>query len=173
MLKFNLFSFSENQLLSFSVNATKQTSSKMKTKKILKIATASVLGIFLILSVVLVVHIANAKPVEIDNASLQISRIDFKEPIDALKAKEIHRNLKSIPGVKSDRLNAETGVLVYFHDIKIADSEYVYNKLVALGNYNVERFILPEALASKTACPVMSEDSFSYKFSRGIQRIFN
>ncbi len=73
----------------------------MKTKKILKIATSSVLGVFLILSVVLVVHIANAKPVEIDNASLQISRIDFKEPIDALKAKEIHRNLKSIPGVKS------------------------------------------------------------------------
>ncbi len=28
-------------------------------------------------------------------------------------------------------------------------------------------------LENKTACPVMNEDSFSYKFSRGIQRIFN
>ncbi|WP_322551331.1 hypothetical protein [Flavobacterium psychraquaticum] len=145
----------------------------MKTKKILKITFGSILGIFLILSTVLVVHIGNAKPLVVDNASLQISRIDFKEPIDSLKAKEIHRNLKSIPGVKSDRLNAQTGVLVYFHDMKIANSEYIFDKLVALGNYNAERYILPEELANKTACPVMTEDSFSYKFSRGIQRIFN
>ena len=157
----------------FCVNATKQTINKMKTKKILKIAFGSILGIFLILSTVLVVHIANAKPLVVDNASLQISRIDFKEPIDSLKAKEIHRNLKSIPGVKTDRINLETGVLVYFHDMKVANSEYVYNKLVALGNYNAERYVLPQELANKTACPVMSEDSFSYKFSRGIQRIFN
>ncbi|MFD2908762.1 hypothetical protein ACFSX9_08435 [Flavobacterium ardleyense] len=145
----------------------------MKTNKILKIAGGSVLGVFLILTTVLVVHIANAKPLVVDNASLQISRIDFKESIDSLKAKEIHRNLKSIPGVKTDRLNMETGVLVYFHDMKVANSEYVYNKLVALGNYNAERYVLPQELANKTACPVMSEDSFSYKFSRGIQRIFN
>ena len=32
---------------------------------------------------------------------------------------------------------------------------------------------LTKELENKTACPVMSEDSFSYKFSRGIQRIFN
>ena len=145
----------------------------MKMNKNVKITLGSILGLFLILSAVLVVHIVNAKPLIIDNASLQISRIDFKEPIDSLKAKEIHRNLKSIPGVKSDRLNAQTGVLVYFHDMKIANSEYIFNKLVALGNYNAERYILPELLANKTACPVMSEDSFSYKFSRGIQRIFN
>ncbi len=145
----------------------------MKMNKNVKITLGSILGLFLILSAVLVVHIVNAKPLIIDNASLQISRIDFKEPIDSLKAKEIHRNLKSIPGVKSDRLNAQTGVLVYFHDMKIANSEYIFDKLVALGNYNAERYILPEQLANKTACPVMSEDSFSYKFSRGIQRIFN
>ena len=95
----------------------------MKMNKNVKITLGSILGLFLILSAVLVVHIVNAKPLIIDNASLQISRIDFKEPIDSLKAKEIHRNLKSIPGVKSDRLNAQTGVLVYFHDMKIANSE--------------------------------------------------
>ena len=104
---------------------------------------------------------------------MQISRIDFKEPIDSLKAKEIHRNLKSIPGVKTDRLNKETGVLVFFHDIKVADSKTIYNKLMAMGNYKAERFVLPKELENKKACPVMSEDSFSYKFSRGIQRIFN
>ncbi len=145
----------------------------MKINRIVKIALGSVLGIFLVLFVVLVVHIATAKPLEVDNASLQISRIDFKEPIDSLKAKEIHRNLKSIPGVKTDRLNKETGVLVFFHDVKVADSKTIYNKLMAMGNYKAERFTLPKELENKKACPVMSEDSFSYKFSRGIQRIFN
>ncbi|MGK4566356.1 hypothetical protein [Flavobacterium sp. 3HN19-14] len=71
----------------------------MKINKKVKIAISSILGVFLLLFVVLVVHIVLAKPVEIDNATLQISRIDFKEPIDAAKEKEIHRDMKSIPGV--------------------------------------------------------------------------
>ena len=145
----------------------------MKISKKLKIAVGSIFMIFFLLFLVLVVHIATAKPLEVDNASLQISRIDFKEPIDSLKAKEIHRNLKSIPGVKTDRLNKETGVLVFFHDIKVADSKTIYNKLMTIGDYKAERFVLPKELENKTACPVMTEDSFSYKFSRGIQRIFN
>ncbi len=148
-------------------------SNKMKISKKLKIAVGSIFMIFFLLFLVLVVHIATAKPLEVDNASLQISRIDFKEPIDSLKAKEIHRNLKSIPGVKTDRLNKETGVLVFFHDIKVADSKTIYNKLMTMGDYKAERFVLPKELENKTACPVMTEDSFSYKFSRGIQRIFN
>ena len=44
---------------------------------------------------------------------------------------------------------------------------------MAMGNYKAERFVLPKELENKTACPVKSEDSFSYKISRGIQRIFN
>ena len=145
----------------------------MKISKKLKIAVGSIFMIFFLLFLVLVVHIATAKPLEVDNASLQISRIDFKEPIDSLKAKEIHRNLISISLVKTDRLNKETGVLVFFHDIKVADSKTIYNKLMTMGDYKAERFVLPKELENKTACPVMTEDSFSYKFSRGIQRIFN
>jgi hypothetical protein len=145
----------------------------MRINKKIKIFLGSVFGIFLILFIVLVVHIATANPVQVDNATLQISRIDFKEPIDSLKAKEIHRNLKSIPGVKTDRLNPETGVLVFFHDNRIADSKSIYDQLIAKGNYNAERFVVSEEIGKKQVCPVMNEDSFSYKFSRGIQRIFN
>lgn len=145
----------------------------MKMNRKFKIALGIILGSLLTLFIVLVVHIATAKPLVVDNATLQISRIDFQEPIDSVKAKEIHRNLKSIPGVKTDRLNKETGVLVFFHDIKVADSKTIYNKLMTMGNYKAKRFVLPKELENKTACPVMNENSFSYKFSRGIQRIFN
>jgi copper chaperone CopZ len=144
----------------------------MSIKKI-KVLVGSVLGVVVLLFVVLVVHIATAKPVAYDNATLQISRIDFEEAIDSAKAKEIHRNLKSIPGVKNDRINMEKGVVVYFHDNKITNSKRVYEQLMAKGNYKAKPFIISNELAQKKVCPVMAEDSFSFKFSRGIQRLFN
>ena len=145
----------------------------MRIPKKIKIAAVSILGIVGLLFVVLVVHIATAKPVVYDNATLQISRIDFEEAIDSAKAKEIHRNLKSIPGVKNDRINMEKGVVVYFHDNKITNSKRVYEQLMMKGNYKAKRYVISNELAQKKACPVMNEDSFSYKFSRGVQRIFN
>jgi len=145
----------------------------MRIPKKIKIAAVSILGIVGLLFVVLVVHIATAKPVVYDNATLQISRIDFEEAIDSAKAKEIHRNLKSIPGVKNDRINMEKGVVVYFHDNKITNSKRVYEQLMMKGNYKAKPFIISNELAQKKVCPVMAEDSFSYKFSRGVQRIFN
>ena len=145
----------------------------MKINKTVKWVAGGLLATFVLLCIVLVVHIATAKPVQIDNATLQISRIDFKEPIDSLKAKEIHRHLKAIPGVRNDRLNKETGVLVYFHDNRINNSENIFNLLIAKGNYKAERFVISSETAAKKACPVMNTNSFSYKFSRGIQRIFN
>ncbi len=142
-------------------------------KKKIKIFLGSVLGITLLLFVVLVIHIATAKPIVYDNATLQISRIDFVSPLDSAKAKEIHHNLKSIDGVTNPKINLEKGVVVYFHNNKITDSKKVYDELMSKGNYNAKRYIISNELAQKKACPVMNEDSFSYKFSRGIQRIFN
>lgn len=145
----------------------------MKINKKIKIAAFSILGTVLLLFIVLVVHIATAKPVVYDNANLQISRIDFKQPLDAAMVKEIHRNLKSIDGVKNDHFNAEKGVVVYFHDNRVTDSKKVYEQLMAKGNYKAERFTIPANIASRQVCPVMNRDGFSYKFSQGIRRIFN
>ena len=145
----------------------------MKIHRGIKIAAGSIVVVFLILFTVLVVHIVTAKPVQYDNATMQISRIDFKEPIDSLKAKEIHRNMKSIAGVKNTKFFQEKNVLVYYHDSKIVNSEKVFNELMAKGNYKAERLVIPVNIASKQVCPVMDESSFKYKFSRGIKRIFN
>ena len=145
----------------------------MTTRKKIKIAFFSFLAVFMVLSLVLIIHIATAKPVEYDNATLQISRIDFKEPIDSVMAKQINRDLKSIPGVKNPSVFPEKKVVVYYHDMKIANSEQVFNQLMAKGSYNAQRYIVPANIASNKVCPVMDEDSFSFKFSRGIQRIFN
>jgi hypothetical protein len=143
----------------------------MKRKvKIIAITTFSVALLFF---VVLVYHIASAKPIVYDNSTMQISRIDFKEPLDTLKMKEIHRNLKSIPGFISDSYNLDKGVLVYFHDNRIADSKKIFNALIQKGNYKANRYILPKSLASNEVCPVMNKGSFSYKFSKTVKQIFN
>lgn len=142
-------------------------------RKKLKIIGLSLLGTTFLLVIILVIHIAIAKPVVYDNASMQISRIDFQEPLDSIKIKEIHRNLKSIPGFINDSYNIKNNVVVFFHDNKIADSKKIYDALMEKGNYKATRYILPTNLKNKQACPVIQEGSFSYYFSKGIQRIFN
>lgn len=145
----------------------------MKINKKVKIAVGSILGIFLLLFIVLVVHIATVKPTVYDNATMQISKIDFQDPIDSLMAAKITADMRGIEGVKNPLVVADKKTVVYFHDMNIANSEQVYNEFMQKGTYNAKRFVVSKELASKEVCPVMDENSFSFKFSRGIQRIFN
>lgn len=141
----------------------------MTIRKKLKITALSILGITLLLFVVLVHHIANARPVE--NATIQVSRIDFDKPFDSLGTVEIREKLHSIPGVKSDII-VKNNVVVYFHDNTIADSKKVYSELMKKGNYKAERFILPASMANHQVCPVIKKDGFKYKFSKWVQKHF-
>ena len=142
----------------------------MTTGKKIKIAALSVLGFFLLMFVILVYHIANARPLE--NATIQVSRIDFDKPFDSLSTIDIKQKLHSIDGVKSDII-VKRNVVVYFHDNRIADSKKVYNELMTKGNYKAERFVLPEGIANKQVCPVIKKDGISYKFTKLVQGIFN
>jgi copper chaperone CopZ len=145
----------------------------MKINRKVKMLLGTFFGIVLFLFIVLVVHIATVEPVEIDNATLQISRIDFETPLDSVETKEVHRNLKSINGVKNIKIFSEKGIVVYFHDNRVVNAERVFNQLSSLGNYKAQPFTVSQEIASKKVCPAMNTNSFGYKFSRGIQRIFN
>jgi hypothetical protein len=140
-----------------------------KIKKRLKIAILSFTGVFLVLFVILVYHIATARPLE--NATIQVSRIDFDKPLDSINSLDITQKLHSIPGVK-DEVIVKRNVVVYFHDNKIADSKKIYDELMTKGNYKAQRFILPDNLAHKQVCPVMNKDGLNYKFTQFVQRIF-
>jgi hypothetical protein len=141
----------------------------MSIKKKIKIAVLSILGITLVLFVVLVHHIANARPIE--NANIQISRIDFDQPFDSLSTIQIKEKLHSIKGVKSDII-VKNNVVVYFHDNTVADSKKVFAELMTKGDYKAQRFILPATMANNQVCPVMKKDSFKYKFSKWVQKHF-
>ncbi|SEP73000.1 hypothetical protein [Flavobacterium urocaniciphilum] len=141
----------------------------MRINKKIKIFLLSILGIFVLLFAILVYHIANARPIE--NATIQISRIDFDKPFDSLSTILIKEQLHSIKGVKSDII-VKNNVVVYFHDNQIVNSKKVYTELMNKGDYNAKRFILPASLANNQVCPVMKKDGFKYKFSKFIQSIF-
>lgn len=142
----------------------------MKINKKLKIALLSILGTTLVLFVILVYHVANARPIE--NANIQISRIDFDRPFDSLSTIEIKEKLHAIEGVKSDII-VKNNVVVYFHDNTIVDSKKVFNQLMRSGNYKAQRFVLPATLANNAVCPVIKKDSFKYKFSKWVKNNFN
>jgi hypothetical protein len=142
----------------------------MKINKNVKVVLGSLFGTLLLLFIVLVAHIATAKPVE--NATIQVSRIDFEKPIDAKTAADIKSKMLTIPGVKSDIL-VKGNVVVYFHDNKVCDAQKVYDQLMMKGDYNAKPFVVPVALASKSVCPVMNHDGAYYKFSKTVQKLFN
>ncbi|HNP33153.1 MAG TPA: hypothetical protein PKN96_07660 [Flavobacterium sp.] len=142
----------------------------MKIHKTFKRIILSVLGTVLLLFIILVYHIATARPVE--NATIQVSRIDFDKPFDSLSTIDITQKLHAIPGVKSEII-VKRNVVVYFHDNRVADSKKIYNELMAKGNYKAKRFTVPVNLANKQVCPVMRHDGISYKFTKFIQGIFN
>jgi ribosomal protein S24E len=141
----------------------------MKINKKVKTALLSLLGFSLFMFVILVYHIATAKP--LDNATIQVSRIDFDKPFDSLSTTDIKQKLHSIAGVK-DEIIVKRNVVVYFHDNRITNSKKVYNELMSKGKYNAERFILPQNMVNKQVCPVMKKDGISYKFTKLIQGIF-
>lgn len=142
----------------------------MKINRKIKIVLSSILGIFLLLFAILVYHIASMKPV--DNATIQISRIDFDKPFDSVSTVAIQNTMRSIPGVKNEVI-VKRNVVVYFHDNRVADSKKVFSQLMAKGNFNAKRFVLPPGMAGKEVCPVMKPGTFKYAFTKEVQRIFN
>ncbi len=141
---------------------------KRNVKRIL-VAAGS---IFMLLFLVLVIHIATAKPVTIELATWQVSRFDFKQPIDSITAKKIEYDLSAIAGVKGDIL-VKNNVVVFFHDNTVTNNQKVFDAFTAKGYKDVSVFTVPAALANKKVCPAMKQDGFAYHFSKGIQRIFN
>jgi len=142
----------------------------MKINKKVKIALLSFLSFILLMFIILVYHIATARPLE--NATIQVSRIDFEKPFDSSGVVDITNKLHEIPGVKNEII-VKRNVVVYFHDNRIADSKKVYSELMKKGHYNAKRFVLPAGLAQQQVCPVMKKDGITYKFSKFIQGIFN
>src|ERR1044072_5190075 len=130
-------------------------------KRIMKILKISVL-IILILFSMLAVHIYQVtKPRQLDNNNLQLSRIDFLQPVDEAEAAKIRHFVASLPGADNTLFNTQNAVLIYGYQNNLQNSTDVFTKLIAFGHYKAKKFIVSEQQAS-SGCPVMNRNSFVY-----------
>jgi hypothetical protein len=117
-------------------------------------------------------NVVTAKPAVVDNANVQVSRIDFKSDITPAQAKEICKNLRTIKGLTSDSIIVKRNVVVYFSNNTITNSEKVYNQLMSKGSYDAKRFIVPAQMASVEVCP-LDRNGLTYKISKKVIQFFN
>lgn len=145
----------------------------MKKQKLLKIAMWTT-SIFAVLTIVLITHIyLVTRKIDYPNKTLQLSRIDFKQPVNAAEAGTIKAFVQHQPGVNHAMFNPDTGILIYTYANDKQTSLNVYNQLMSSGNYKAERFIVPESAAAN-GCPVMGDkDSFNGKLTACISKLFN
>ncbi len=92
----------------------------------------------------------------------QLSRIDFKQPVDSSEAIKIQGFVSSLEGVHKTYFNYKDAILVYLFDIDKQTSQKVFDRLVAFGNYKAERYIV-DAGTMSSGCPVMVKQSGFYK----------
>jgi hypothetical protein len=144
----------------------------MKANKTIKKILWSGLIVIVLFIGIFLFHIITAKPAVYESPNLQVSRIDFKQDIDSLQAKQICSDLRSVKGLTSDSIIVKRNVVVYFHNNKITDSKKVFDELMTKGQYDAQRYILPAHLASKEVCPV-NQNSMSYKLSKKVNQFFN
>ncbi|MDB5258168.1 MAG: hypothetical protein JWM14_2863 [Chitinophagaceae bacterium] len=147
----------------------------MKKKIIIRIA-ASLVGVTFLLFVVLCVHlygIAKKRDAEKGNLT-QLSRIDFKEPIDSVNALKINNFVGSMPEVKGTYFNIPAGLLVYGYAPGALKSQEVFDKVMnfTAHKYKAERYIVsPEQM--NTGCPAGMDNSFSMGLANLLFKIFN
>jgi hypothetical protein len=145
----------------------------MKVNKNTKRILLGVLAFFVLSFVVLVIHVVMvSKSIKYDNPSLQLARIDFKQPIDSSQAREINTKIRKIDGVGNTHFNLKDGILIYSVDNNKNSDEAVYEKLVSEVPYKAERFLVTNEMAAK-GCPAMDKSSFAYQFSNTVNKIFN
>ncbi len=149
----------------------KKSSSSKNLKKFFLIFSSATLVLF----TVLIVHIYMVtKPVKYDNNDLQLSRIDFKEPIDSMNANEIRHFVASLPGIQNTMFNIKDRILVYGYLVGKQNSDTVFHQLINHGHYKAEKFVVSEDMKSK-GCPMAGKDrsSFVYRFTGYIYKLLN
>jgi hypothetical protein len=138
----------------------------MKKRTIIKICIG-LLSLVLISFVVLVIHINSVtKKNTAENLNQrQLSRIDFKVPVDSAEANKIKNYVAGLNGVDGTYFNIPDGIFTYSYKINMQNSKEVYQKVMQLGNYDAQRFIISAAEAKAMGgCPMKMNDHSFYAY---------
>jgi hypothetical protein len=125
-----------------------------------------------VLLVVLFTHIfiVTHKP-KTDADTRQLSRIDFKQPLDSMEAGRIRDFVAGMDGVENAYFNLSQGTLVFIYTTNKQSSENIYNELKQFKHYKAEKYSVNEDAASM-GCPAMGPpDSFKARLTTFIANL--
>lgn len=144
---------------------------QMKKRTWLKIGIAA-MSLTLTLLIVLIAHIyLVTHKNKNDQRQRQLSRIDFKQPINQTEADKIRSFVAGLEGVDATFFNIQQGTLVYTYAVGKQSSENVFNKLIQFGHYQAQRYMVTPDAASN-GCPVIGNDaSFKSRVTRFIANL--
>lgn len=146
----------------------------MKINKKIKIALLSVLGIVTLLIITLLVHVTiMVKEMRaLPDATIQMARADFTQPVDSINAVLIENKVMDQPGVKSTYFNSKDYTLVYTFNNRINNAPNIYNHAIKNDGFSSACFIVSAADLSK-GCPVMNDNSFYGKLTVFLGKFVN
>ena len=106
------------------------------------------------------------------DATIQMARADFMQPVDSLSAVQIENKVMSQEGVKSTYFNPKDYILVYTFDNRINNSQNIYDHAIKNSGFKSERYIVSASDLTK-GCPVMNDNSFYGKLTAFVGRFVN
>lgn len=131
------------------------------------------MGVFAVLFVLLllthIVIMVKRMPI-LANPTLQLARVDFKEPLDSLSIGQIRNKVVSQKGVKSTYYNQRDDILIYTFDNRLNNARTIYDNAIVPSGYASVRYVVT-AKDLQQGCPVMSNDSFYGKLTALVAKI--
>jgi hypothetical protein len=147
----------------------------MKKKTVVRIM-AGLGGVFILLFSVLCVHLyAIAKRTnENPNNKIQLSRIDFKQPVDSMEAIRMKNYVITLNGVQGAHFNTAHGTLVYGYTLGTQTPQEVYTKIMDFSEhkYKAEPYVVSADQLNR-GCPAGFDNSMTMQFSNFLYKTFN
>lgn len=146
----------------------------MKINKKIKIALFSIMGFAFLFVAALLVHITlMVKEMRnLPDATIQLARADFKQPVDPINALQIENKVMEQTGVKSTYFNPKDYTLVYTFDNRVNNARNIYDHAIRNDGFLSTRYIVSAADLSQ-GCPVMNDHSFYGKLTAFVGRFVN
>jgi len=133
------------------------------------------MGVFAVLFVLLllthIVIMVKSMPILV-YPTLQLARVDFKEPLDSLSIRRIRNQVASQKGVESTYYNPKDDILIYTFDNRLNNAHSIYDKAIIPSGYASERYVVT-AKDLQQGCPVLNNNSFYGKLTALVAKIVN
>lgn len=141
-----------------------------KIKKAILWIGGSIFVLFLVLLVHIVVMVKKMpQPV---NATIQLARADFRQPVDSVAANQIQKKVEEVKGVKSTYFNVKDDILIYSFDNKLTNAQNIYDEAIKNCGYVSERYVVKAEDLGK-GCPAINNHSFFGKITQIVASVIN